>query len=123
MPDVVEFGKKNFASRLFSFFSGMLLIEFVCIIIIGYGAGRIVVGLVCIAVSFLLFETLFKIIDMVLEKVLGIATRVVNGKQHIPILDLSYKYLSFCITAFHVTFSIPRLFTYLKIENHSYYDE
>ena len=88
-----------------------------------YTAGRTVIGLMCIVASFLVFEALIKIVDIIFEKLLGIPPKVRNGKRHIPFLDLTYKYLSYCVTSFHVTCSIPWLFNYLNIGNHSFYVE
>lgn len=88
-----------------------------------FAAARTVVGLCCIAASFIMFKILFKVVDVIFEKLLKISPRIASNKQHIPILDLSYKYLSYCVTAFHVTCSIPKLFNHLNIANPSYYLE
>lgn len=44
-------------------------------------------------------------------------------KRHIPVLDITYKYLSFYVVSFNIIYLVPMLQKLLSVERQSFYQE
>lgn len=88
----------------------------------GFGSLRLVVGLICVVISFVLFDFLTKVIYWAINRT-KLSFRNTNAKGRVASIDLCIKYLTYAVISGHITFSIPILFEYLHIGRASYYEE
>lgn len=79
-------------------------------------------GYGCIILLFLIIKYVLCIVDVILIKSgLQVMDEVLN--RHIPVIDISYKYLTFYLVSFNILFLIPLLQRLLHVERLSFYHE
>lgn len=79
-------------------------------------------GYLCIIMLFLIIKYIFCFVDVVLVKC---GVKIIDDvlKRHIPLLDITYKYVSFYLVSFNIIFLIPILQKLLHVERLSFYHE
>lgn len=79
-------------------------------------------GYVCIVLLFLVLKYILCVVDVILVKIgLKIMDDVLN--RHIPVLDITYKYLTFYLVSFNIMVLIPILQKMLNMHRQSFYHE
>lgn len=79
-------------------------------------------GYLCIVLLFLIIKYILCVVDVILIKS-GIKIIDDVTKRHIPVLDITYKYISFYLVSFNIMFLIPYLQKLLYVERLSFYHE
>lgn len=79
-------------------------------------------GYGCIITFFLIMKYILYFVDVILIKS---GVQVIDGvlKRHIPVLDLTYKYLTFYFVSFNIIFLVPLFQKLLSVERLSFYHE
>lgn len=83
---------------------------------------RSAVGYVCIVFLFLIFKYILCIVDIIFKKC-GMKIMDEELSRHIPVLDITYKYLTFYIVSFSIMCLIPYLQNLLNVKRLSFYHE
>jgi len=89
---------------------------------IGVIVARSCLGYVCIVLLFLIIKYILCIVDVILIKS-GLTIMDEVLKRHIPVLDITYKYLTFYLVSFNILFLIPLFQKMLHVERLSFYHE
>lgn len=79
-------------------------------------------GYACIVLLFLIIKYALCVVDIILSKS-GIQIMDDVLKRHIPVIDITYKYITFYLVSFNILVLIPILQKLLHMERLSYYHE
>lgn len=79
-------------------------------------------GYGCIILLFIIVKYILCIVDVLLVKS-GVKVMDEVLKRHIPVLDITYKYLSFYVVSFNIIYLVPMLQKLLSVERQSFYQE
>lgn len=79
-------------------------------------------GYVCIILFFMIMKYILSAVDVIFVKS-GVQIRDEVLKRHIPLLDISYKYLTFYVVSFNIVVLIPMFQKLLLVERLSFYHE
>jgi len=79
-------------------------------------------GYVCIILFFVIMKYILSAVDVIFVKS-GVQIRDEVLKRHIPVLDISYKYLTFYVVSFNIIVLIPIFQKLLSVERLSFYHE
>lgn len=79
-------------------------------------------GYCCIVLSFLIIKYILCVVDKILIKS-GMRIHDDELNRHIPLLDITYKYLTFYLVSFNIIVLIPYLQKLLSISRQSFYHE
>lgn len=79
-------------------------------------------GYCCIVLLFLIIKYILCVVDKILIKSgMRIFDDALN--RHIPLLDITYKYLTFYLVSFNIMVLIPMLQKLLSMSRQSFYHE
>jgi len=83
---------------------------------------RSALGYGCIVMLFLIIKYFLCVIDKILIKS---GMKIIDDvlKRHIPLLDITYKYLTFYLVSFNIIFLIPFFQSLLFVSRESFYHE
>ncbi|VVC45177.1 Phosphatidic acid phosphatase type 2/haloperoxidase [Cinara cedri] len=89
---------------------------------IGVMVVRSGLGYLCIVMSFLIIKYILCFVDVILVKC---GVKIIDDvlRRHIPLLDITYKYVTFYLVSFNLIFVVPILQKLLHVERLSFYHE
>lgn len=79
-------------------------------------------GYMCIVLFFFIIKSILHVVDLILKKIgLQITDEVL--RRHIPLIDITYKYLTFYLVSFNIMFLVPLIYKWLGVERLTFYQE
>lgn len=91
-------------------------------VLLGVMAIRSGLGYLCIVLFFLIIKYILCFIDVILVKC---GVKIIDDvlKRHIPLLDITYKYVTFYLVSCNIIFLVPILQKLIHVERVSFYHE